>query len=369
MDNKSTTKRMIGAVVLVLIAALLLAWLLKGKNKSVEEQQLIAEQTQDASPILGFPGVQEGADGQQQLADGSTGQDDAPYVIGSAEQAADGTQGAMDNAQQQLSDAGKAAGDAADSLAGKVNGAVDAGKEAANNLASQMEQNDTTGFQVRDGGSEQRPIVEDGEVKPGVGSMGGNEVATGDGAADATQQQQTAGTDGGDTQQVAGSGSSASQSSGSTAQQSASADKADSEEKQRVANPRLVNETPVPAPRSQTASRSTGSSAAGDNTTASSRSTTEAASTAPAASSGGGSGYAIQVVAASSQKMAEQVRQSIAVDGYPTFVVRANVNGKTVYRVRVGTYPERGAAQAVQNRMKARYSQNQYVQNSFVTRN
>lgn len=34
MDNASTTKRMIGAVVLVLIASLLLAWLLKGENVS-----------------------------------------------------------------------------------------------------------------------------------------------------------------------------------------------------------------------------------------------------------------------------------------------------------------------------------------------
>ena len=40
MDNKATTKRMIGAVVLVLVAALLLAWLLKGKNRDLQNANL-----------------------------------------------------------------------------------------------------------------------------------------------------------------------------------------------------------------------------------------------------------------------------------------------------------------------------------------
>ncbi len=56
MDNKATTKRMIGAVVLVLVAALLLAWLLKGKNRD-GQQDMAMNQTSDTKPILGFPGV------------------------------------------------------------------------------------------------------------------------------------------------------------------------------------------------------------------------------------------------------------------------------------------------------------------------
>ncbi|MFN3785571.1 MAG: hypothetical protein ACK4RS_01910, partial [Thiothrix sp.] len=54
MDNKATTKRMIGAVVLVLVAALLLAWLLKGKNRDSQQQSLALNQPTAASPILGL---------------------------------------------------------------------------------------------------------------------------------------------------------------------------------------------------------------------------------------------------------------------------------------------------------------------------
>ena len=109
MDNKSTTKRMIGAVVLVLIAALLLAWLLKGKNQSVQEQQeLIAQQTQDATPILGFPGVKEGGEEAAQ----NTQEGDAPYVIGGTDAQqqndADAAQQNTDQTAQQAADAGAA---------------------------------------------------------------------------------------------------------------------------------------------------------------------------------------------------------------------------------------------------------------------
>lgn len=36
MGNSETNKRMIGAVILVLVSAMLLAWLLKGKNQHVK---------------------------------------------------------------------------------------------------------------------------------------------------------------------------------------------------------------------------------------------------------------------------------------------------------------------------------------------
>lgn len=56
MDNKATTKRMIGAVVLVLVAALLLAWLLKGKNRDLQNANL--NQPAETKTILGFPKFQ-----------------------------------------------------------------------------------------------------------------------------------------------------------------------------------------------------------------------------------------------------------------------------------------------------------------------
>ena len=350
MDNKSTTKRMIGAVVLVLIAALLLAWLLKGKNRGMEEKNLISEQTQEASPILGFPGVK---DGQGQLA--GAGQEagaDQNTVIGTANPDAAAQQQAQNALNGQVQGAADAAAGGVAAVTGAVTGAVggvvDAGKEAVQGLASQA-QGDTTGFQVRDPNGEVRQVVDGGKAEAGVGSMGAD-VATAEKA-----------TDGAGAGQQAAGNADAAQSSNTVTASTASRNDAGSQTgdngSSRIVNPRLVNEKPVPAPTSRVAS------------SASSTSAGSASSATSAASSAGADGYVIQVLATSNKGKADGVKKSIAVDGYPAFVAQAKVDGKTVYRVRIGTYPGKGDASAVQARMKARYSQNQYVQNSFVTKN
>lgn len=370
MDNKSTTKRMIGAVVLVLIAALLLAWLLKGKNQSVQQQQeLIADQTtQGSTPILGFPGVKEGEEAAQ------NGDGDAPYVIGDADAKQDDTAAQQGEQTAQTTDDGKAEGVVA-AGAGVVAGAATAGKEAVQNLANN--------FQVRDS-DEQRQVVDDGKAKAGTGSMGSSELAlpnqgeTATKAAagdDATQQQaqapqtQTAEkADDTKTEPAPAAQTQQTQAASSGNSGSAAQDKQPVEQKKPAANVKLVGEKAVPAPRSQS-NRTASSSSSSSSKAASASSSSSASSSAARQTATGGRGYAIQVLAASSRNKAEQVRKSIAVDGYPVFVVRANVNGKTVYRVRVGTYPARNAARSVQTKMKARYTKNQYVQNSFVTKN
>lgn len=53
--DKTTTRRMIGAIVLVLVAALVLAYLLKGKNNQAVPEKIHDVTTAD-SPILAFPG-------------------------------------------------------------------------------------------------------------------------------------------------------------------------------------------------------------------------------------------------------------------------------------------------------------------------
>ena len=54
--DKTTTRRMIGAIVLVLVAALVLAYLLKGKNENTPNNAGIQDVTLPSSPILAFPG-------------------------------------------------------------------------------------------------------------------------------------------------------------------------------------------------------------------------------------------------------------------------------------------------------------------------
>jgi len=55
--DKTTTRRMIGAIVLVLVAALVLAYLLKGKNNQPVIEK-IHDVTLPGSPVLAFPGTE-----------------------------------------------------------------------------------------------------------------------------------------------------------------------------------------------------------------------------------------------------------------------------------------------------------------------
>ncbi|WP_298608043.1 SPOR domain-containing protein [uncultured Thiothrix sp.] len=428
MDNKSTTKRMIGAVVLVLIAALLLAWLLKGKNRPAEQKDLIAEQTQESTPILGFPGVkEENAQNGESLAAASTATTDPAvqpaganqeYAIGStnagagtptsaggttattdpaAQQQAQSVLGAQDpNASMPIADpnstntpAGAGAGTTAANeqgagagvvaaATGAAAGAVEAGKQAVQGVTSQM-QSDTTGFQVRDPKKgEVREVVENGQKQPGVGSMGANAtVAAGNnGKAASGEAAKTAG--GNETAKVAASGSSAGANklaagSNNSAGNASNKDRpAVSSGELKPENPRLVNERPVPAPVAQPRNTNTASATRPATveraTTTAARPVEKPVPTITAASSSA-SGYVIQVLATSDKAKADGIKSTMSGEGYPVFVASAKVDGKTVYRVRVGTYPGKGDAAAVQARMKARYAQNQYVQNSFVTKN
>ncbi|WP_020396216.1 SPOR domain-containing protein [Thiolinea disciformis] len=400
MDNKATTKRMIGAVVLVLIAALLLAWLLKGKNRSLEQRDLIAEQTKGAAPILGFPGVNQGtgttlASNQGQLVPSDSANQEAPIGIDSgAAQKAGATTGT----------------DAASTIASTDPNANLSNKDTA-----------AKDFNVRDNGREVRPVVENGKPAAGVGSMGANEIASASNAKTgaktpaaqlesapiaATQPEPVNNTNANSTTQtlklppaaapaetvaVAPPPAPDTNSSARAPSESVVPTPADTGSNNanrtavanrdrpvannqdelkpvpaRTPNPRLVNERPVPPPVSQPR---TVASAAPRPAPAPAVTTRPAAPTpAPAAASTGG-GYVVQLLATSNKAKADDIRRAMSADGYPVFITQANVDGKPVYRVRVGSYPGKGDAAAIQGRMKSRYGQNQYVQNSFVTRN
>ncbi|QLQ30441.1 MAG: SPOR domain-containing protein [Candidatus Thiothrix singaporensis] len=79
--------------------------------------------------------------------------------------------------------------------------------------------------------------------------------------------------------------------------------------------------------------------------------------------------FAIQVVASSDKAKAESIAAPLKADGYNVTVASAAVSGKTVYRVSVGGFADKAAAEAAQVKMKSRYKQNQNVQSSFVVSN
>jgi len=337
MDNKATTKRMIGAVVLVLVAALLLAWLLKGKNR--EGQDMAMQQTADTKPILGFPSA---ADGTQK-----------PSLVGEDPNAA------QNPAQQQTLDP-TAMATAATAAVGNV-------------IPNVNVEPNTTGFDVRPAASgETRPVVDiDGKVKDGTGSLGTGNTAP-------ATAENTAST-------VTTVAATPSKTDTATKAPATSASVKDApaetqvEKKPAAPKPVLVNEKAVPAPASAESkakeeaakkAKEAAEKAAAAKSLELAKGTGSAAAAPvpakPAAAATGGS-FAVQLLATSDKAKADALAKTFAGEGYKTAVNAVKVDGKTVYRVVAGGYADKVAASAAQAKMKARYTQNSDVQNSFVT--
>ncbi|EIJ33954.1 SPOR domain-containing protein [Thiothrix nivea] len=339
MDNKATTKRMIGAVVLVLVAALLLAWLLKGKNRD-GQQGMAMDQTAETKPILGFPGV-------------GGGDEQKPSVVGEGENVGDQTQ------QQGI---GMTGTDGSQEQAGAAqqNGGLIPGVEVKmpETVAN------TTGLSVRPGGEVRDVVDTDGQVKKGTGSMGTGDAQSVDmgGAGSDTAGGATQG------KQQASASKPATGGSASLAQQDKPASSTPPTSKPASSGSSkvvLVNERPVPKAQS---TESAAAKAAAEKAAAEKAAAAKAKDLAatPAANAGKGN-FSIQVIASSDKAKAEGVATPLRADGYDARVSPANVGGKTVYRVSIGGFTDRAAAEATQAKMKSRYSQNQHVQSSFVT--
>ena len=90
--------------------------------------------------------------------------------------------------------------------------------------------------------------------------------------------------------------------------------------------------------------------------------------TTPAASAAGQAknGYAIQLLATSSLTRANNLKNVMAGEGYPTYVTKTQQNGKTLYRVRIGQYAAKAEAAKAQAAMKRRYKKNTNVNRSAI---
>jgi hypothetical protein len=380
MDNKATTKRMIGAVVLVLVAALLLAWLLKGKNRE-GQQDMAMNQTGEVKPILGFAGV--GDEAQK------------PSIVGddpnaAAQQAAGAGQTAgIDVTQQQGAGANQQAG---------VNTIPGVDVKLPETVPN------TTGFEVRPAG-EVRDLVDiDNKVKDGIGSMGtGNAKAvdakTGTAAPAPATQDATGGAGKAQPPAVA-------QVPKTTAPSASQQDKASTNndaaptEKKASSKVVLVNEKPVPRATSDASMSAAAEKAAAakkaaeDKAAAIKKEVAEKAAAAAkvaaekaaaaksvalanakpgtagagtAATTGAAGGFSIQVLASADKAKADAAAAPLKADGYNVAVSTATVGGKPVYRVNVSGFANRADAEAAQVKMKSRYKQNDAIQGSFVT--
>lgn len=395
MDNKSTTKRMIGAVVLVLIAALLLAWLLKGKNPKLQQNQIAtAQQTQQVQPISGFPGV---AADPNALPPAPSGPSAPPALVADAQQmqaAAQAAAGANEpvaapNADLQTTQAPTPENVATfDIRPGETRAAIDKNGNAV----------ETVGSMGGDAVVAQGANTDENQPAPSnaVTNETGNvapDAATAEVAAPEAQPKSLVESAQATANEAAAGAAAATAQATNAATQGAKQAKEVLVAKPNVTatnpavkpvtisaanpkpvQPRLVNERPVPesAARSSNNANSAKVNAAPKKpeevakTSATQKVPTVEALTAEAAKR---EGYVIQVLATSDRGKADTIRQTIATDGYPAFIAQGVANGKRVYRVRIGTYRAKSDAVSVQSRMKARYAQNQLVQNSFVTNN
>lgn len=330
MDNKATTKRMIGAVVLVLVAALLLAALLRSKKQ--EAPNMAMDNASETKPILGFPGVSD--EQKPSLVNENPDAVAQQNQEGSADQNAATAQTGMGAEQTQPE-----------------------GQTVVN----------TTGFDVRPStGGEARQVVDtDGKVKEDTGNMGGNEAVPSD---------KTAQTDEGQGQQVVIPPASSQTSSASNNDKPAEPEPV---VEKKASKPVLVGERRVPNPPSaeSAAKKAAAEKAAAEKAAAEKAAaaksrelaaSTSAGSTEAAASTGG---FAVQVMASSDKAKADSVAGPLKADGHQVAVNKASVDGKVFYRVQITGFKTRADAANAQASMKRRYTQNQYVQNSFVTAN
>ena len=85
--------------------------------------------------------------------------------------------------------------------------------------------------------------------------------------------------------------------------------------------------------------------------------------TMPASDPGLVSGWVVQVKSTTDKQAADALQAALAGEGFPAFVVSAEVRNQTWHRVRVGRYSERSDAEAVAGRLGGRTD----VESTWVT--
>lgn len=319
-------KRGIGAVVLAIIAALLLGYLLKDKG---QERQDVVE--------MSLPGT---TDTKIDLSDAS--ENAGTVVADGATDLANGADATGAKVVAAATGAGVAMTAAAGNAANSTGNAVaNAGNAANQQLASNS--NVKPGFSIRPAGAnEHRDIVD----------------LNGKNASNKSTDEKTSKP--ANKQKASGNGAVVASASGNA--------------QKDTYRPRLIKE------RKKT--KIVASSRGSNNQTAANRSSTttkvvssskkakaksKAASANTSAAKVGG--YAIQLIATSSQSRAKKLKNTMKSEGYFSYITRTKRNGKVLYRVRVGVKGNRNSAIAFQQKMKRRYKKNFFVQNSLIVSN
>jgi cell division septation protein DedD len=360
MEN-AIVRRGIGAVVLALIAALLLGYLLKGKGSQRKD---VATMDLPPAPIQIFPGENTGAAGAAGAnatgASGAAGGNAAGNA--NAGNAGGGTAG---NSPQLLGESGAAMTAAGTQMAANTANTVrDAGKSAANTGKAAVNNGKAAASGAAQAAKDKFRITADKIIDPKSGNphatsksvtvdkagqavIGANDAAVKNSPGFSVR----APTKGEVRPSVDGPATLARRGSGST--------------QKKAPKAKLVNEKKLPSVGKRSAP-----------TLARSEPKKPTPPKKPAApkkpkpvTSGGSGKYVVQLLATSNAAKATGLRNTMKKEGYPAFISKTVQGGKTIYRVRIGSYNGKSAAIGTQGKMKRRYRQNPYVQGSIVVRN
>jgi len=330
--NRTMVKRGIGAAALAIVAALLLGYLLKGKN---QERQEVVDMT--------LPGAQEV---KKSL--------NIPS-LGSNNSAKDAVKNTADAAKNATSGAGETVIASADGLGNAANENIKTKKTAVNTYENKGKDLD---FTIRPPKGEKRQVVDNiGKSKQQYTPEAKSVAAT---AKKSSSQIQSA-------QQNTGSisrptGGSVVASTGANSHRSSS-----SEHRKPVYRPRLVDErkrsasyglaTAHPSKKSQYHKAPQHQTKAKKHI--------ETKKVAPKTSSKKGH-YSIQLLATSSSSRANNLKKVMRKEGYKSFVSKTTKAGKVLFRVRIGNYRNRQLAVTAQKNLQRRYQKNPYVKGSLI---
>ncbi len=352
--NRTTVKRGIGAVILALIAAALLAFLLKDKaaqrqevveialpgteegtattNQTTRLPTLTTDNNESSSGnVIANAGSGTGGDGSNNGTGNNTSASSATTAVSTG--TTDGT--ASSNSDGTIIASAAAVGTAA--AAGAAATAASAAKSVDFSVKPKAATSASSEFLDLD-------LVNNGTTS-GTASTSASSVAS-------------------STVKVAPTQAAATQDTGKSDQGTVIASTApkSSRPNPNTVQPRLIGEKRATPVKSSNTARVVTKKATTKTEAASTQKNTSSASATKQAKNG----YAIQLLATSSQTRANNLKKVMAGEGYPAYVTKTKQNGKTLFRVRIGQYSAKSAALKAQAQMKRRYKKNTNVNRSAV---
>jgi cell division septation protein DedD len=322
--NRTMVKRGIGAAVLAIIAALLLGYMLKGKDQ--ERQEVVN---------MSLPGASEV---KQSL--------NIPTLKGN-------------NAKNTTDDTGETVIAAAPGAADKVNQAtkdLNVTEVAVNTFKNE---GDDLDFTVRPPKGERREIVDN------IGKSKQQLAFSSVGSGNSTTASQNNGDIAASTNATTRTGSNTSQSSsGSITRSSSQGTVVASSEERKSYRHRLVDEQKRSASYGVVAAEKASRQERRERRQE--RKEKEKAAENKQKTEAKTGHFSIQLLATSSSSRAKNLKDVMHEEGYSSYIKKASKNGKVLFRVRIGNYSTRQVAVSAQRKMQRRYRRNQHVNESII---